>query len=77
MLTKVPHVDNFTELEQLHGSIILQLKGKWTCEKHQGEHGEPGFCYIDSTGGHLGLNNRKLKIWASAIVCFLLLPRFV
>jgi hypothetical protein len=65
---KVPRLDNYTELEQLQGSIILQLKTKWPCEKHQGEHGNPGFCYVDPTGGHLGLNNHKLKIWAAAIV---------
>ncbi|KAG6904417.1 hypothetical protein DXG01_010072, partial [Tephrocybe rancida] len=65
--TKVPRVESFTEVEQLHGTTILQLKQKWSCERHQGEHGEPGFCYVDTAGNHLGLNNRKLKIWASAI----------
>ena len=65
---KVSHLDNYTEIEQLQGSIILQLKMKWSCEKHQGEHGNPGFCYIDLTDGHLGFNIWKLNIWASGIV---------
>lgn len=64
----MPRLDGYGETEQLHGAIVLQLKQKWACEKHQGEHGEPGACYVDSAGNHLGLNNRKLKIWASAIV---------
>lgn len=63
----MPHLDGYGETEQLHGAIVLQLKQKWACEKHQGEHGEPGACYVDSAGNHLGLNNHKLKIWASAI----------
>jgi len=46
----------------------MQLKQKWSCEKHLGEHGEPGYCYIAATGEHLGLNSRKLKLWAAAIV---------
>lgn len=48
----------------------MQLKMKWVCERHQGEHGEPGYCYVDDAGVHLGLNSRKLKIWAAAIVCY-------
>ncbi|KAG2131759.1 hypothetical protein DEU56DRAFT_914323 [Suillus clintonianus] len=65
--TKVPRVDSFSEESQIHGAIIMQLKNKWSCEKHLGEHGEPGHCYIASTGEHLGLNSRKLKLWAAAI----------
>ncbi|KAG2130852.1 hypothetical protein DEU56DRAFT_814656 [Suillus clintonianus] len=65
--TRVPHVDNFSEAAQLHGSIIVQLKQKWTCEKHQGEHGEQGYCYVTPAGEHIGLNMRKLKMWAAAI----------
>jgi len=52
----------------MHGTFILQLKEKWPCETHQGEHGEPGFCYVDPNSRHIGLNNRKLKTWAAAIV---------
>lgn len=54
----------------MHGIFILQLKEKWSCEAHHGEHGEAGFCYVDPNGRHSGLNNRKLKIWAIAIVSF-------
>jgi hypothetical protein len=48
----------------------MQLKRKWTCEKHQGEHGEAGHCYVNPMGEHVGLNHRKLKLWATAIVSF-------
>ena len=47
----------------------MELKMKWPCERHQGEHGEAGFCYVDPAGNHLGLNHRKLAMWAAAIVC--------
>ncbi|KAH7903888.1 hypothetical protein BJ138DRAFT_965420, partial [Hygrophoropsis aurantiaca] len=63
----VPRLDAFTEEEQLHGNIIMELKAKYGCERHQGEHGEVGHCFVDASGEHLGLNNRKLKIWAAAI----------
>ncbi|KII87546.1 hypothetical protein PLICRDRAFT_163749 [Plicaturopsis crispa FD-325 SS-3] len=63
----VPRLDTFSEAEQLHGAIIVQLKQKWMCQRHEGEHGEPGHCFIDAAGEHLGLNNRKLKLWAAAI----------
>ncbi|KAF8834082.1 hypothetical protein BDN67DRAFT_1016881 [Paxillus ammoniavirescens] len=65
--TKVPRTEAFSAESQLHGAIIMQLKRKWTCEKHQGEHGEAGYCYINPTGEHVGLNHRKLKSWAAAI----------
>lgn len=55
-------------MEQLHAEIILALKNKWPCSQHQGEHGEPGHCYVDANGGHVGLNHRRLKIWAAAVV---------
>ncbi|KAL1947169.1 hypothetical protein VTO73DRAFT_14130 [Trametes versicolor] len=64
---KVPRLELFSEEAQINGQIIMQLKAKWTCERHSGEHGEAGFCYVDEAGVHLGLNNRKLKIWAAAI----------
>jgi hypothetical protein len=66
--TQVPRIDEFREEDQLHGRIILQLKKKWPCAQHYGEHGEPGFCYIAASGERVGLNTRKLKIWAAAIV---------
>ncbi|KAG1732927.1 uncharacterized protein EDB91DRAFT_1057805 [Suillus paluster] len=65
--TKVPRVDIFSDEVQLNGAIILQLKAKWTYEKHSGEHGESGHCYVSAMGEHVGLNHRKLKLWAAAI----------
>ncbi|KAI9059855.1 hypothetical protein FKP32DRAFT_1578952 [Trametes sanguinea] len=65
--TRVPHVELFSDTAQLHGAIIIQLKQRWTCQQHLGEHGEPGYCYITPGGEHVGLNTRKLRIWASAI----------
>lgn len=67
-IEQVPRVDHFTEEAQLHGSFIMQLKQRWTCEKHAGKHGEHGYCFINAGGEHLGLNHRKLKLWAAAIV---------
>lgn len=64
----MPRTDLFSEQVQLHGAIILQLKAKWTCAQHQGESEDAGLCYIAHNGDHVGLNNRRLKIWASAIV---------
>jgi hypothetical protein len=58
----------FSDQAQLHSAIIIQLKKKWPCQQHQGEHGEDSYCYTNANGEHIGLNNRKLKIWASAIV---------
>ncbi|KAI1785072.1 hypothetical protein LXA43DRAFT_900555, partial [Ganoderma leucocontextum] len=66
---KVPRLELFSEEDQLHGRIIVQLKALWACESHLGEHGETGYCYVDPSGQHLGLNNRRFKLWSSAIVC--------
>ncbi|KIJ57472.1 hypothetical protein HYDPIDRAFT_171677, partial [Hydnomerulius pinastri MD-312] len=38
--TKVPCAEAFSSEFQLYGAMILQLKCKWTCEKHHSEHGE-------------------------------------
>ncbi|GBE82416.1 hypothetical protein SCP_0408000 [Sparassis crispa] len=65
--TKVPRIDQFTDEAQLHGDIILELKKKWICQDHKGEHGEVGHCYVMPQAEHLELNNRKLKAWAAAI----------
>ncbi|KAI1782750.1 hypothetical protein LXA43DRAFT_1103460 [Ganoderma leucocontextum] len=67
---KVPRMDTFDDATQLHGHIILQLKAQWPCDKHHGEHGEQGFCYIDPNGNHIGLNMRKFKVWAAAIAAY-------
>jgi hypothetical protein len=53
---------------QLHADFILKLKNTHPCEQHRGEHGEVGYCYVWPNGGHLGLNNRRLAIWAAAMV---------
>ncbi|KAJ7778022.1 hypothetical protein DFH07DRAFT_766239 [Mycena maculata] len=66
--TKVPRVDDFSFQDQLHGAMIMKLNEKWSCEKHPGENGDLGHCYIDVNGKHIGLNMRKNKAWASAIV---------
>jgi hypothetical protein len=69
---QVPRVDLFSEQAQLHGAIIVQLKTKWPCAEHQGKNGGGGHCYIAHNGDHVGLNNHRFKIWASAIVSYVL-----
>ncbi|KAJ7831897.1 hypothetical protein B0H13DRAFT_2240520 [Mycena leptocephala] len=64
--TRVPNVDTFSDISQLHGNYILQLKNKWPCAEHRGEHGDTGHCYITSTGEHIRLNNRRFKLWSAA-----------
>lgn len=46
----------------------MELKKKWPCDKHLGEHGEPGHCYVNDNGGHLRLSALRLKMWAAAMV---------
>ncbi|KAF8878266.1 hypothetical protein CPB84DRAFT_1688378 [Gymnopilus junonius] len=65
--TRVPQVDNFSDLAQLHGRFILELKKKWPCQMHQGEHGETGYCYITPTSEHICLNPLRFKAWAAAM----------
>ncbi|KAJ7880688.1 hypothetical protein B0H13DRAFT_2345482 [Mycena leptocephala] len=60
--TKVPLMDDFTPQEQLHGAMIMKLETKWACEKHHGESGDVGHCYVDASGNHMPLNMRKKKI---------------
>jgi len=38
------------------------------CNHYTVKEGEDGYCYTNANGEHIGLNNCKLKIWASAIV---------
>jgi len=64
---KVPRLEGFSEGIQGLGAIVLELKLKYPCTTHHGEHGDPGVCFIGASGEHLGLNNRKLKMWATAI----------
>ncbi|KAJ7831762.1 hypothetical protein B0H14DRAFT_2365025 [Mycena olivaceomarginata] len=72
--TRVLNVDNFSDTAQLHGAHILELKKKWTCAEHRGEHGDSGNCYVAPNGEHTRLNNRQLKLWAAAWVCYLSAP---
>ncbi|KAF9463063.1 hypothetical protein BDZ94DRAFT_1309169 [Collybia nuda] len=65
--TKVPRSELFSSDAQIHGKIILELKGRWPCMQHQGEHGDVGYCYVSKNAEHLRLNSRRLKIWAAAI----------
>ncbi|KAI0683134.1 hypothetical protein BC835DRAFT_1396910, partial [Cytidiella melzeri] len=66
--TQVPHVEQYTEDQQLHGGIILTLKKEWPCNKHNGDHGEPAYCYVPKdSNDHYGLSARKLKFWSAAI----------
>ncbi|KAJ7106874.1 hypothetical protein C8R43DRAFT_1140426 [Mycena crocata] len=65
--TKVPRVDQFTPQDQVNGMMIVQLKARWPCEAHHGENGDIGYCYVDATGRHIGLNMRKFKTWAAAM----------
>ncbi|KDQ48988.1 hypothetical protein JAAARDRAFT_51925, partial [Jaapia argillacea MUCL 33604] len=65
--TKVPRIDAFSDTAQLHGGIILELKGCYVCkEGHLGEHGEPAYCY-PSPRGHVALNLKRFREWAAAI----------
>ncbi|KAF9243072.1 hypothetical protein BU15DRAFT_59952 [Melanogaster broomeanus] len=53
--SKVPRLENYSSSK------------KWKCQKHTGEHGEPGYCYIKADGQHFGLNTRQLGTWSAAI----------
>ncbi|KAG8749059.1 hypothetical protein FRC11_011622 [Ceratobasidium sp. 423] len=65
--TKVPQLANMDAPTQLHGNIITMLKATHPYEKHHGEHGEPGFCYVTPDGAHIGLNNHQFTIWSAAV----------
>jgi len=69
-LHQVPQLENFSDSAQLHGRFILELKKRWPCQMHQGEHGELGYCYVAPSGGHTRLNTLRMKAWAAAIVSF-------
>ncbi|KAJ7051597.1 hypothetical protein C8F01DRAFT_639347 [Mycena amicta] len=66
--TKIPRVDDYSIQDQLQGDMILKIQNKWKCDKHQGENGKVGHCYIDVDGNHMGLNMRKFRAWAAAVV---------
>lgn len=46
----------------------MMLKRTHPCEVHRGEHGQPGYCYVFPDGEHLGLQARRLAVWAAAMV---------
>jgi hypothetical protein len=60
---QVPHADAFGADEQLHGSIIMDLREEWKCEEHS-----QGACFT-CKGRHYPINRWKVKSWAAAIVC--------
>ncbi|KAJ2932453.1 hypothetical protein H1R20_g4638, partial [Candolleomyces eurysporus] len=64
--TQVPQISSFNTTTQMHGLYILELKKKWKCEKHLGEHGDSGHCYVSADGSHIRLNGYRLKLWAAA-----------
>lgn len=64
----VPQIDSFSDMAQLHGHFVIELKKRWPCQIHQGEHGEAGYCYVAPSGEHTRLNTLHMKTWAAALV---------
>ncbi|KAJ2922274.1 hypothetical protein H1R20_g14825, partial [Candolleomyces eurysporus] len=64
--THVPQVLSFNTSLQMHGLYILELKKKWVCQQHLGEHGKVGHCYLSSDRKHIQLNLYRLQAWAAA-----------
>jgi hypothetical protein len=58
----------YSPQDQLHVTMVMKLDPKWACEKHRGENGDIGHCWINPNGNHTGLNMGKKKMWASALV---------
>jgi len=69
---KVPCLDQYDETQKLHGTFILCIKEEHTCQQHLGENGSIGHCYVMSVGRHIGLNMRRLSMWAAACVSCIL-----
>ncbi|KAF9045626.1 hypothetical protein BJ165DRAFT_1346215 [Panaeolus papilionaceus] len=65
--TRVPQVESYNDASQLHGRFVLELKKKWPCQQHLGEHGQQAYCYVNPAGKHIMLNLLRLKIWAAAL----------
>ncbi|KJA18856.1 hypothetical protein HYPSUDRAFT_144459 [Hypholoma sublateritium FD-334 SS-4] len=65
--TRVPQIDSFSDTAQLNGRFVIELKKRWPCQIHQGEHGEVGYCYISPSGEHTRLNTLRMKTWAAAL----------
>jgi len=66
--TQIPQVANFDDAVQVNGRFVMELKKKWPCATHLGEHGESGHCYVTPNGEHFRLNPLRLKMWAAAMV---------
>ncbi|KAF6752745.1 hypothetical protein DFP72DRAFT_849526 [Ephemerocybe angulata] len=66
--TKVPRIGDYNYQDCMHGHFIELLEARWKCNTHGGENNMPGHCYVDVAGIHIGLNMRKKKAWAAAIV---------
>ena len=65
--TQIPQIANFDSALQVNGRFVMELKKKWPCATHLGEHGESGHCYVTPNGEHLRLNPLRLKMWAAAM----------
>ena len=70
-LYKVPRPDSFTGDEQLHSGIIMDLREEWKCEEH-----DTNVCY-KKDDEHFPLNHWKMKVWATALVCWLCIFSFI
>lgn len=66
--TQIPQVVNFDDTVQVNGHFVMELKKKWPCATHLGEHGKSGHCYITPNGEHFCLNPLHLKMWVAAMV---------
>ncbi|KAK7688692.1 hypothetical protein QCA50_008230 [Cerrena zonata] len=66
--TKVPRFEHFSEATRREAEVILLIKKEWLCNAHSGEHGEPGVCFVTANGEHICINNRRFKVWSSAVV---------
>jgi hypothetical protein len=66
---QIPRLDMFSNAQQLHGIHAQHIKNEWPCQQHLGENGRPGACYITPSGKHVGLNIRRLAVWAAAMLC--------
>ncbi|KAF8804697.1 hypothetical protein BYT27DRAFT_7107079 [Phlegmacium glaucopus] len=65
--TGIPHVGQFSNAEQVNGRFVVEIKKRWPCAAHQGEHGGPGHCYVTPNGDHIRLNPLRMKMWAAAM----------
>ncbi|TEB22091.1 hypothetical protein FA13DRAFT_1574047, partial [Coprinellus micaceus] len=66
--TKVPRVGDYDIKTQVNGHFIELIEKRWKCNEHGSENNGPGCCYRDALGNHWGLNMRKKKFYASALV---------